>query len=108
MRSRYAAYALGLVDYVMGTTDPEGDHWQADEAAWAAGIQAFSTGTRFRALEVLGSGTDGDTGWVHFVAGLEQAGRDASFAERSTFRRVEGRWLYRSGVPVAPEPRLRD
>ncbi len=100
MRSRYAAYAMGLVDYIVATTDPEGDHWQDDRATWTAGVEAFSRGTKFRALEVLGSGADGDSGWVEFHAGLEQGGRDASFRERSTFRRLDGRWLYRAGSPV--------
>ena len=99
MRSRYAAYAMGLVDYVMATTHPGGQHWQPDRDSWAAGIQSFCEGTRFRALTIVDAGEDGQHGWVEFVARLEQGGRDASFRERSTFERVEGRWLYHSGVP---------
>ena len=48
-------------------------------------------------LEIQGSGTEGDAGWVHFRAILTQDGRDASFEERSTFVRRDGRWLYVTG-----------
>ena len=99
MRSRYAAYALGLVDYVIDTTDPEGPQAQPDRRAWTADVAAFSRGTRFVGLDVLGAGQDADAGWVRFRATLEQGGRDASFTERSAFVRRGGRWLYVSGQP---------
>lgn len=95
MRSRYSAYALGLVDYVMATTHPDGPHHgrygQRDE------IEQFCRTTSFDGLEVLESSTDGDDGMVAFRATLSQAGRDASFGERSRFHRLDGRWLYHSG-----------
>ena len=40
MRSRYSAYALGLVDYIIDTTLPAGPHWQADRSAWASELQS--------------------------------------------------------------------
>lgn len=97
MRSRFAAYALGLVDYVLATTDPTGPQAGPDRRAWAAEVEGFCRDTRFLGLDVLGSGQDGDAGWVRFRATLEQDGRDASFVERSTFARREGRWLYVAG-----------
>ena len=36
MRSRYTAYAMGLVDYVMDTTAAGSPHRVSDRAAWAA------------------------------------------------------------------------
>lgn len=97
MRSRYAAYALGLLDYVLDTTAPDGPQAHADRRLWAADVEAFVRDTRFAGLEVLGSGADGDAGWVRFRAKLTQGARDASFEERSTFVRRAGRWLYLSG-----------
>lgn len=98
MRSRYAAYALGLVDYIVATTDPAGPQWVADATAWRTSILTFSRGTRFEALELLSASAD----HVVFRAGLRQGGRDASFVEDSRFTRVNGRWCYHSGVPVSP------
>jgi SEC-C motif domain protein len=100
MRSRYAAYALGLVDYVIDTTDPDGPRWEPDAAAWRASTEAFCRGTRFEGLRILGAGDDGDRGWVHFRAILSRGRQDVSFEERSTFVRRDGRWLYHDGGPV--------
>jgi len=98
MRSRYAAYAKGLVDYVMDTTHPEGPHWQADRAAWARELQAFCAATRFAGLDILDAPEpQGDQATVTFHAHLTRSGRDVGFTERSLFRRVDGRWLYVEG-----------
>ncbi|MCO4773120.1 MAG: zinc chelation protein SecC, partial [Deltaproteobacteria bacterium] len=50
MRSRYAAYAVGAVDYVLATTHPAGPHWRADRAAWARDVRGFCEGTDFEGL----------------------------------------------------------
>ena len=95
MRSRYTAYALGEVDYVLETTHPEGPVWEADRAGWAGQVEAFCRGTTFEGLVVLAAEAPaGDVGHVTFRARLSQGGRDASFSERSEFRRLDGRWLY--------------
>lgn len=96
MRSRYSAYAMGLTDYILDTTDPDGPHWQPDRAAWAAEVQHFSDTTRFVSLEIVSTSEDGDAGRVHFLAGLEQGENAGVMDERSVFRRVDGRWLYTS------------
>lgn len=95
MRSRYAAYSLGLADYVIDTTDPEGPQWNQDRAAWQASIAAFHQGSRFTDLRILSSGEDS----VHFRAGLEQQGQDVSFEEHSRFVQRDGRWLYHGALP---------
>ena len=100
MRSRYCAYALGLTDYILATTDPSGPHFEADTAAWRASVSRFSTETRFLGLSVIHATEAGDEGEVRFVASLEREGRDVSFGETSRFRRVAGRWLYLSGAPT--------
>jgi SEC-C motif-containing protein len=101
MRSRYVAYALGEWDYLMDTTHPEGPIYRADRDAWREELRSFTTNTLFERLEVLGSGEDGDRGWVAFRAHLSQGDGDASFGERSRFDRVDGRWLYHSGETSA-------
>ena len=117
MRSRYTAYALGLVDYIALTqVEP------ADRQA----IQRFCGATRFLGLAprsvpsgarlVQGRGraapgprpsgfggsvssatTDTDQGTVTFRATLTQQGLDVSFVERSRFVRENGRWRYVDG-----------
>ena len=101
MRSRYAAYALGLVEYVVVTTDPEGPAWGEDPDAWREGIERFCRGTRFVGLQTTAGLIDGDRATVEFRAQLLQAGHDASFAEASTFVMRNGRWLYHDGARLA-------
>lgn len=96
MRSRFSAYALGLVDHIVATTDPSGPQWGADEAAWRADIQRFCDGTRFAGLQILRA--EGDE--VAFEATLVQQGEEAPLRERSRFRSVDGRWMYWGGVRI--------
>ncbi len=98
MRSRYSAYAVGAVDYLIDTTDPEGPRWRSDRAVWAAEIAEFCEHTRFERLSVRSTKAEGDRGEVSFFAELSRAGQDVSFAEHSRFRRVAGRWLYVDGT----------
>lgn len=100
MRSRFAAYALGRADYIVATTHPENPQAQVDVDAWLASIAAFSAQTRFRGLRILAaSDVEDGCATVTFHAVLEQAGRDASFSECSTFLRgADGRWRYHGGV----------
>jgi SEC-C motif-containing protein len=94
MRSRFAAYAVGEAEYIVATTDPDGPQFQQDRERWLEDLRGFCASTSFDGLEVFAAeGT-----WVSFRATLSQDARDVSFSERSTFRRVEGRWLYHSGV----------
>lgn len=101
VRSRYAAYAKGLVDYVVETTDPEGPQWDADVPGWLERIATFGVSTRFVGLVILDAPPPtGDEAFVTFRAVLTQGGRDASFTERSRFTHVGGRWRYHSGERV--------
>lgn len=98
MRSRFAAFAAGLAEYIIATTHPAGDAYESDRAAWRASIEQFSASTEFQGLEIQGFGVQGDEGWVQFHATLRQGSRDASFTERSRFVRLDGRWTYHSGT----------
>ena len=95
MRSRFAAYAVGDVDYIIATTAPDGPQFQADRSAWARSIAAFSAATRFEKLEVRASSPIVDErGEVEFFARLSRDGEDVSFVERSVFVRRDDRWVY--------------
>ena len=101
MRSRYAAFAGGLVGYVVETTHPDGDPYEADRGAWERSIEQFCSSTEFVGLRILEGGTEEESGvlsgQVTFHATLMQGDRDVSFSERSRFFKVQGRWLYHSG-----------
>src|SRR5690554_1653696 len=98
MRSRYAAYARGEVDYIVETTDPGSPAWQEPVKIWRDEIRRFGRDSEFLGVEILDASEGGDRGEVEFLAKLRAAGEDASFEERSKFVRREGRWLYQSGV----------
>ena len=85
MRSRYAAYALGLADYIIATQIPPPDR---------SGIVEFCKKTRFENLEILDFKEEGNTATVTFKATLSQDGNDASFTEKSFFEKRDGRWYY--------------
>ena len=90
MRSRFSAYALRLIDYVMETTHADSPHRDRDVMAWRAGLMQFSQQTDFAGLAILRSSTNE----VTFHAQLLQNGRDASFIEHSLFKQENGRWYY--------------
>lgn len=94
MRSRYCAYALGLIDYIIKTTHPENPDAASDKNRWKKEILAFSQNTRFEKLTILEFTEVGDRAYVTFFAKLSQNGKDASFMERSQFEKLAGRWLY--------------
>lgn len=96
MRSRYCAYAKGLVDYILLTTAP-GPMAQEDEAGWREEVRRFSASTRFVGLSISEHVDGPEEAFVTFRCTLTQQGEDVSFAERSRFVRVAGRWAYHSG-----------
>ncbi len=96
MRSRYSAYALGLVDYLIETTDPDGPAWRGDDG-WREELVRYCETTHFVGLRISGHGTTGDDGFVVFRADLRSGSRDALLSERSRFVRHGDRWLYHGG-----------
>ena len=93
MRSRYTAYALNNLDYIMATTHPDSPHFSNNSFEWRRDLESFSLNTQFAGLQVLSVELD----TVTFRATLLELAvpkRDISFTECSLFRRVNGRWLY--------------
>lgn len=89
MRSRYAAYALKLADYIMDTTDPLSPHYETNRSNWKENILDFGN-LQFTGLDILEEKED----TVTFKAHLKQANQDVSFTEKSLFTRLNGRWYY--------------
>ncbi|MCV7027381.1 SEC-C domain-containing protein [Mycolicibacterium novocastrense] len=87
MRSRYAAFAKGVEDYLFTTWHPRTrplDVTVDREMAW--------TGL---AISDVVAGSEGDQhGEVEFTARYIHAGRPGAMHERSRFERRAGRWFY--------------
>ena len=93
MRSRYCAYVLGLIDYLLATWHP----------STAPGELELSP-VKWLGLEVLHAQTAGDAGVVEFVARMrDSSGRAQRMHETSRFVREGGRWYYIDGEMAAPE-----
>ena len=86
MRSRYAAFALGEVDYLLQT-------WHEDYRP--TNLQA-DAGIRWIGLEILDSEQQAATAVVEFEATLLAGGVVSAMRERSDFVH-QGRWLYTHG-----------
>lgn len=99
LRTRYSAYARGLADYIMETTDAEGSAWWHDAEAWRANTRQFANSATFEGFRVISSEVAGDDAHtIMFKAKISQKGKDISMVETSQFVFREGRWLYKSGV----------
>jgi SEC-C motif domain protein len=102
MRSRFSAYALGrdcapLADYIIETTHPENAQYEKNREKWKKSILLFSRETQFLQLEVFQCHEEHDVATVKFRAHLTQNYIDVSFTEKSTFKKINNRWLYLSG-----------
>jgi SEC-C motif domain protein len=92
MRSRYSAYALGLVDYIQET-------WHASTSPET--LSRFDAADKWLGLEIKDAPRAvGDEGFVEFVARSKPKGGGAAIRlhERSRFVREGGRWFYIDGV----------
>lgn len=94
MRSRYAAYSLGLVDYIIKTTHPSNPLFQKRDTEIRADILQFCTSVTFSGLDIIDFQDGATEAFVTFRAILFQGSHDISFEEKSQFLRVDGRWLY--------------
>lgn len=90
MRSRYSAYALGKVDYILATTHPDHPDSSLPLKQRQKQISLFCQSTQFTGLDIL----EAHESTVTFRAHLLQQGKDISFTEKSEFAQVNGRWLY--------------
>lgn len=97
MRSRYAAYALDLSDYIIATTHPNNPNFQLDTEAWREDLHKFSQRTQFDSLTVDEFVDGSEEAFVTFTAYLRQGGFDNTFKEKSRFEKLDGRWMYIEG-----------
>jgi SEC-C motif-containing protein len=86
MRSRYSAYVLGLLDYLLAS-------WHASTAPGELALPPV----KWLGLEVRHAAQSGDAGVVEFVARCREGGRAQRLQEISRFVREDGRWYYLDG-----------
>jgi SEC-C motif-containing protein len=97
MRSRYAAFALGLGAYLADTLATDHEDRAAPRDALVRELSRVKDRQRFMGLRIVEAKDDE----VLFVARIFEKGQDRSFAERSTFVREDGAWKYARGTFVA-------
>ena len=86
MRSRYSAYVVGELDYLLAT-------WHASTAPGDLELGPV----KWLGLEVRHAAESGDAGVVEFVARCKVNGRAERMHETSRFVRQAGRWYYIDG-----------
>jgi SEC-C motif-containing protein len=87
MRSRYSAYVLGLLDYLLAT-------WHASTSPGDLELPPV----KWLGLEVRHAEAVGDAGVVEFVARCRDSNGAQRMHETSRFVRQDGRWFYIDGV----------
>lgn len=103
MRSRYAAFARGEVEYLWRTLDAGHPDRSAPKGNVLRALRAACDTRRYPGLAVLDHAAPGDDGVarVLFHARVFEKGRDTSFVECSEFLHDGLGWRYLSGV-MAP------
>ena len=86
MRSRYSAYVVGLIDYLLAT-------WHASTSPGELGLSPV----KWLGLDVRHAQSTGDAGVVEFVARCRTSAGAQRLHETSRFVRTEGRWYYIDG-----------
>jgi len=102
MRSRYSAYALGHVDWIVDSQSPDGRQFVDRNAT-----EAWSKRANWHRLEVLAAqdgGPEDAEGFVEFKAYYTLAGEDITHHEVASFRREDGVWYFVDGVEMKPRP----
>lgn len=107
MRSRFAAFALGLGPYLVRTFASEHPDLALPHDALARELGRVRERQRFLGLRILHEPDDADPAdgaateaEVLFFAKIFAKGTDRSFAELSRFTREAEAWRYASGVLV--------
>ena len=84
MKSRYSAFAVGNIDYIIKTSTFQKDYND---------LKSFSDNCDFKKLEIL----EYSTYSVTFRATIFCADTNASFIEKSYFILNNGKWFYDKG-----------
>lgn len=100
MRSRYSAYAIAAIDYLLASTHPE-----TRPSYNASEIKNWAESTDWRQLEIINkmpgsandSPADDTNAEVEFVAFYRQDEQLKQHHELSQFKKSAGRWYFYEG-----------
>ncbi len=92
MRSRYSAYALGLVEYLLATTLPVQQTGLDRESIREWSAQSTWLGLEVESTELLGG--DPEHAFVTFTARWHDTNGEHSHRERSAFVQNQGHWYF--------------
>lgn len=95
MRSRYTAFALGAVDYIINTTAEE--YRNPEDADLLAEQVIATTWTGLKILNTKAGQADDLNGVVEFIARFETDEEQNELHERSNFRKQDNHWFYVDG-----------
>ena len=98
MRSRFAAFALGDVEFLWRTLHPDHAERALAKEDVIHSLKAAARGLKCMRLTIL----DAKDTRVLFLAGVFEKGKDRSFVELSSFARCGAGWGYLAGVTRAP------
>jgi SEC-C motif-containing protein len=88
MKSRYTAFAIGKIDYIIKTSTFQKDF---DD------LKSFSNSCEFKKLEILEFIDGASEAYVTFRATIFCDTKDNSFVEKSRFVKENDRWYYVDG-----------
>ncbi len=101
MRSRYAAFALGLGSYLVDTLSAEHADRALPRPLFVQELSRAHERQRFLGLRILHAAASDDGGEVMFYARVFEKGADRSFVELSQFAREGGNlWRYAAGIVI--------
>jgi len=95
MRSRYAAFALNKMDYILATQRLENE--DESEIGIEDNSNALTLWTRLEILAAEQGQTSDETGTVTFRAYFQEGTHKGELSEKSWFKKEEGQWLYVAG-----------
>ncbi|MCA4722390.1 YchJ family protein [Mycolicibacterium fortuitum] len=90
MRSRFSAFALGDVDYLLTS-------WHPDTRPAELSMDEDIVWRRLQIVDAEAGGEESTDGVVEFRAQYVHDGKRHILHERSRFERVKGRWRYLDG-----------
>lgn len=95
MRSRYSAYTLANIDYIIVTM-----RGNAAENFDPVNAKQWAISVKWIGLKVINTKqglTEDDIGWVEFKARYKENGKMQLIHELSEFHRIDGLWYYVDG-----------
>ncbi len=100
MRTRYAAFASGKIEFIRDSHHPDSREEVDLEQSRQWSKQAEWLG--FEVLNTEGGGPDDDEGTVEFIARYSIKDVEQAHHEQATFQKVDGKWYFVDGVVAGP------